>query len=134
LDGASEYPDFYLANKQTNSYVSYMAEGRPATKGDSSVTDTTSAAQSTRSGVPTAFADGATLASDISDLEERSIAFADADGWRCFYPESRGHLTAAEARAEMRAARGLLPETPQEREAAEFVLVAESAWFGDDAE
>jgi antirestriction protein ArdC len=94
------------------------------------VTDTTSAAQSTRSGVPTAFADGATLASDISDLEERSIAFADADGWRCFYPESRGHLTAAEARA----ARGLPPETPQEREAAEFVLVAESAWFGDDAD
>ena len=71
----------------------------------------------------------ADLLADLSDSEERSIAFADADGWRCFYPASRGHLTAAEARAEMRAARGLPAETPEEWEAAEFLLVVESAWY-----
>jgi hypothetical protein len=71
----------------------------------------------------------ADLLADLSDNEERSIAFADADGWRCFYPASRGHLTAAEARAEMRAARGLPAETPEEWEAAEFLLVVESAWY-----
>ena len=65
---------------------------------------------------------------EISESEERSIAFADADGWRCFYPASRGHLTAAEARAMMRAARGLPEETQEEREAAEFLLAVESAW------
>jgi len=65
---------------------------------------------------------------EVSDSEERSIAYADADGWRCFYPASRGHLTAAQARAEMRAARGLPPESSEERDAAEFLLLMESAW------
>ena len=65
---------------------------------------------------------------EISESEERSLAFADADGWRCFYPASRGHLTAAEARAIMRSSRGLPEETPEEREAAEFLLAVESAW------
>ena len=70
----------------------------------------------------------ATVDADITESEERSIAFADADGWRCFYPATRGHLTAAEARAVMRASRGLPEETREEREAAEFVLAIESAW------
>ena len=64
----------------------------------------------------------------LTDEELRSIAYADADGWRCFYPVSRGHLTAAEARAVMRAERGLPAETVEESEAAEFLLVAESGW------
>jgi hypothetical protein len=59
----------------------------------------------------------------MADSEKRSISFADADGWRCFYPRTRGHLTAAEARAVMRRERGMPPETPEEAAAAEFILV-----------
>jgi hypothetical protein len=69
----------------------------------------------------------------MSESELRSIAYADADGWRCFYPASRGHLTAAQARAVMRSERGLPPETVAEAEAAEFLLAAEDAW-GHDVE
>lgn len=64
----------------------------------------------------------------LSDEELRSIAFADADGWRCFYPASRGHLTAAEARAVMRAERRLPAETAEEAAAAEFLLTMELGW------
>jgi hypothetical protein len=69
----------------------------------------------------------------MSESELRSIAYADADGWRCFYPASRGHLTAAQARAVIRSERGLPPETVAEAEAAEFLLAAEDAW-GHDVE
>jgi len=68
----------------------------------------------------------------MSDAEVRSIAFADADGWRCFYPTTRGHLTAAEARAVMRAERGMPEETAEEAEAAEFLLTMEFGWNGSD--
>jgi len=70
----------------------------------------------------------------MSEGELRSIAFADADGWRCFYPASRGHLTAAEARAVMRAERGMPPETAEEAEAAEFLLAVENGWRDPDAD
>ena len=93
------------------------------------MTDATSAPHDPRSGLVLDDTHQHAFSADICDLEERSIAFADADGWRCFYPATRGHLTAAEARAELRAARGLPPETPGEREAAEFVLVTQSMWF-----
>jgi len=93
------------------------------------MTDATSAPQGLRSGLVFDDTEKHALSADICDLEERSIAFADADGWRCFYPATRGHLTAAEARAELRAARGLPPETPGEREAADFLLVTQAAWF-----
>ena len=59
----------------------------------------------------------------MSGVERRSISYADADGWRCFYPLTRGHLTAAEARAVMRRERGMPQETAEEAAAAEFVLV-----------
>ena len=59
----------------------------------------------------------------MSGVERRSISYADADGWRCFYPLTRGHLTAAEARAVMRRERGMPKETAEEAAAAEFVLV-----------
>lgn len=58
----------------------------------------------------------------ITPEELSSITFADADGWRCFYPLTRGHLTAAEARAMMRKERGQPAETPEEADAAEWVL------------
>ena len=61
----------------------------------------------------------------LTNEELRSIAYANADGWRCFYPASRGHLTAAEARAVMRAERGMPAETADEAEAAESLLAAE---------
>ena len=93
------------------------------------MTDATSAPHDPRSGLVLDDTHQHAFSADICDLEERSIAFADADGWRCFYPATRGHLTAAEARAELRAARGLPPETPGEREAVEFLLVTQSAWF-----
>jgi hypothetical protein len=67
----------------------------------------------------------------MTEAELRSIAFADADGWRCFYPATRGHLTAAEARAVMRAERGLPEETPEEAAAAEFLLTMENGWRDD---
>lgn len=67
----------------------------------------------------------------MTESELRSIAFADADGWRCFYPATRGHLTAAEARAMMRAERGLPDETAEEAQAAEFVLAMENGWDED---
>ena len=97
------------------------------------MTDATSASRGPRSGLVLDDTGQQALSADICDLEERSIAFADADGWRCFYPATRGHLTAAEARAELRAARGLPPETPGEREAAEFVLVTQSVWFDGES-
>ena len=68
----------------------------------------------------------------LTNEELRSIAYADADGWRCFYPASRGHLTAAEARAVMRMERGMPAETVEEAEAAEFLLAVECGW-GDAA-
>ena len=64
----------------------------------------------------------------LTNEELRSIAYANADGWRCFYPASRGHLTAAEARAVMRAERGMPTETAEEAEAAESLLAAERGW------
>ena len=64
----------------------------------------------------------------MTNEELRSIAYANADGWRCFYPASRGHLTAAEARAVMRAERGMPTETAEEAEAAESLLAAERGW------
>lgn len=64
----------------------------------------------------------------LTNEELRSIAYANADGWRCFYPASRGHLTAAEARAVMRAERGMPAETAEEAEAAESLLAAERGW------
>jgi hypothetical protein len=64
----------------------------------------------------------------MTEAELRSIAFADADGWRCFYPASRGHLTAAEARAVMRRERGLPEETAEEAQEAEFLLTMEIGW------
>ena len=70
----------------------------------------------------------------MTDAEMRSIAFADADGWRCFYPATRGHLTAAQARAVMRAERGMPEETAEEAEAAEFLLTVESGWNGNDSD
>ena len=97
------------------------------------MTDATSAPHDPRSGLVLDDTHQHAFSADICDLEERSIAFADADGWRCFYPATRGHLTAAEARAELRAARGLPPETPGEREAAEFVLVTQSVWFDGES-
>ncbi|MET4581780.1 hypothetical protein ABIE21_001270 [Conyzicola nivalis] len=59
----------------------------------------------------------------MSGVERRSISYADADGWRCFYPLTRGHLSAAEARAVLRRERGMPEETAEEAAAAEFVLV-----------
>jgi hypothetical protein len=67
----------------------------------------------------------------MTEAELRSIAFADADGWRCFYPAARGHLTAAEARALLRAERGMPEETAEEAVAAEFLLTMENGWAGD---
>ena len=67
---------------------------------------------------------GETLSRD----EKHSIEYADADGWRCFFPLTRGHLTAAEARAVMRSERGLPPESPAEAAAAEAVLAIEGAF------
>jgi hypothetical protein len=57
-----------------------------------------------------------------------SIAYADADGWRCFYPLTRGHLTAAEARALMRRERGHPLETPAEADEAETLLAFGQLW------
>ena len=70
----------------------------------------------------------------MTEGELRSIAFADADGWRCFYPMARGHLTAAEARAVMRAERGMPPETQEEAAAAEFLLTMVCGWAGGEPE
>ena len=69
----------------------------------------------------------------MTEAELRSIAFADADGWRCFYPATRGHLTAAQARAVMRAERGMPEETAEEAADAEFLLTMENGWAGDAA-
>ena len=69
-----------------------------------------------------------TRGESLSRDEKHSIEYADADGWRCFFPLTRGHLTAAEARAVMRAERGLPPESPTEAAAAEAVLAIEGAF------
>jgi len=69
----------------------------------------------------------------MTEAELRSIAFADADGWRCFYPATRGHLTAAEARAVMRKERGLPLETEAEAREAEFLLTVENGWGGAES-
>jgi len=62
------------------------------------------------------------LGESMTGAELRSIDFADADGWRCYFPLTRGHLTCAQARAVLRAERGLPGETPAEALAAEQVL------------
>jgi len=69
----------------------------------------------------------------MTEAEQRSIDYADADGWRCFYPATRGHLTAAQARAVMRAERGMPEETAEEAADAEFLLTMENGWAGDAA-
>lgn len=61
----------------------------------------------------------------MPDDESRSLDYADADGWRCFYPLTRGNLSAAEARAIMRRERGLPEETAEEGKAADFLLSTE---------
>jgi len=63
------------------------------------------------------------IVAGLTAEERYSISFADADGWRCFYPLARGHLTAAEARAMMRKERGQPAETREEADAAEWVLL-----------
>jgi len=64
----------------------------------------------------------------LTDLEAFSLAYIIADGWRCIYPLSRGHLTAAEARAQMRRERGEPAETQEEADEAETVLAFAGLW------
>ena len=66
--------------------------------------------------------------SDTTEAEVFSIAYADADGWRCFYPLARGHLTAAQARAVMRKERAQPPESEAEADAAEALLAFVEVW------
>ena len=71
------------------------------------------------------------IRSEAADLTERelfSIAYADADGWRCFYPRARGHLTAEQARAVMRRERNQPPETLEEAAEAERLLAFGDLW------
>ena len=71
-------------------------------------------------------------APDLTEPELFSIAYADADGWRCFYPLTRGHLTAAEARAQMRRERNQPAETQEEADAAESLLAFGALFDGRD--